>query len=905
MNKRFLWYLGIFIVLYFILQMISNFYLDFEWFKINNGLNIFWTLMFTKFNVHFLFAVIFVALFFLNFLLMRLLGGKGRIFTNNILDRIKLPLFGSTRKAMYFFLAVGVVITGFIMGAGASSYWKEYMIYFNSVPFAGFPVDPIFNKDIGFYVFSLPFYEFIYGWTMGALVIITIFSAIFHVINGGILIINNRLDFSLFSRAHLSTLLSSMVILFGFGYRISAYGLLFSQRGKFYGAGYTAINAELMAYNVCMAISFIAAALLLFNIFKKSFKLPAFVLLTLIPAYFILGTIYPSIQQRFFVEPNELEMERPFIENNIKLTRIAYGIENLALKEFANNSNLTYRDIIKNRNTLDNVRLWDWRPLKQTYKQLQELKPYYQFNDVDVDRYVINGNKIAVNLSARELAINKLSKNSQSWLNTHLIYTHGYGLVLSRVDKVTPEGLPEMLIYDIPPKTNIPIEIKEPRIYYGEHNNSYAITNTNITPGEFDYPYGDQNKYTLYKGSGGTQVNSFFKRLMLAIAFKDINILISSNITDKSRILFMRNIKEMVTKLSPFLEFDDDPYLVIADGRLFWIIDAYTTSDKFPYSTPIKTQNGKINYIRNSVKIVIDAYNGTMNYYMSDDKDPIILTYSKIFTGLFKKMSDMPDYLKSHIRYPESIFNVQSHILLRYHMTNVNVFYNNEDTWDIPKQQFENKMELIQSYYLVTTLPGEKRSEFILIRPFTPINKDNMIAFLVAKCDPPYYGQTILYTLPKEKLSYGPVQIAARIDQDPEISKQLTLWGQKGSGVIRGNMLAIPIEESLLFIQPLYLKAETSEIPELKRVIVSFADKIIMEENLKTALEKLFIHGKYIGDSFSTERSMEAKLKDYAGKAYMYYLRAEEHQRNGNWAGYGEAINNLKEVLKLMRDIKK
>jgi uncharacterized protein len=801
-------------------------------------------------------------------------------------------------------VGLGIVIVGFIMGAGASSYWKEYLIYMNSVPFSGFPVDPVFSKDIGFYIFSLPFLEFLYGWAMTSLIIITIFSAIFHFVNGGI-VLSNKLDFSLFSRAHLSTLMSLIVILFGLGYRISAYGLLFSQRGKFFGAGYTAVNAELIIYNICMIISFIAAALLLFNIFKRSFKLPVFVLITLIPVYFILGTIFPAIQQRFFVEPNELAMEKPYIENNIKFTRIAYGIEKSAVKEFRNNLNLTYKDIAKNSNTLNSIRLWDWRPLQQTYKQLQELKPYYQFNDVDVDRYVIDGKKMAVNLSARELAIDKLSKNSQTWINSHLIYTHGYGAVLSRVDQVTPEGLPQMLIYDIPPKFNIPVDMKEPRIYYGEHNNPYVITNTGILPGEFDYPYGDQNKYTQYEGKGGSQLDSFLKRLLFSIAYKDMNILISTNIKSSSRILFQQNIVDMVKKLTPFLEFDDDPYLVIADGKLYWIIDAYTISDKFPYSTPIRTSNGNLNYIRNSVKVVIDAYNGTMDYYISDANDPIIKTYSNIFTGLFKDISQMPEFLKSHIRYPENIFNIQAHILLRYHMTNVNVFYNNGEMWDIPKQVYGSSEEPIQSYYMVTTLPGETRSEFILTIPFTPVNKDNMTAFFVAKCDPPNYGESILYTLPNDKLSYGPMQIEARIDQDTEISQQLTLWTQKGSSVIRGNMLVIPIEESLLFIEPLYLKADKSEMPELKRVIVSFADKIIMEDNLKTALEKLFLQGKYINESLSLDKNTEAKFQDYAGKAYMYFMRAEEQQRNGDWAAYGESLKSLKEILKIMKDIRK
>lgn len=904
MNKKFLLGLGIFIIIYFLIQILANFFLDYEWFKINNGTNIFWTLMLTKFNVQGLFSVSFIGIFFLNFFLMRILGGKGRIFTSNILDRIQIPLFGSTKKALFIFLAIGIVITGFIMGAAASAYWKEYLTYINSAPFTGLPSDPVFQKDIGFYVFALPFYKFLYGWTMTSLIIITIFSAVFHILNGGIILENNRIDFSLFSRAHLSTLISFIVILFGIGYRISAYDLLLSQRGKFYGAGYTAVNSELTAFNVCMIISFIAAALLLFNIFKRSFKLPVTVLIALLPAYFILGTIYPSIQQRFFVEPNELDMEKPYISNNIKYTRIAYGIEKVIEKNFANDSNLSYKDVARNRNTLNNIRLWDWRPLHQTYKQLQELKPYYHFFDVDVDRYNINGDKIAVNLSARELAISKLGKNSQTWINNHLVYTHGYGLVLSRVDKITSEGLPEMLIYDIPPKSKIPVEIKNPQIYYGEHDNPYVITNTSISPGEFDYPYGADNKYTKYMGNGGVKLDGFCKRLLFAVAFNDINIIISGNITDESRILFRRNIVEMVNKFTPFLELDDDPYLVLAEGRLFWIIDAYTISDKFPYSTPVNTSFGKINYIRNSVKIVIDAYNGTMDFYMSDSNDPVIKTYSAIFTGLFKDISEIPEYLKSHIRYPETIFNIQTNLLLRYHMTDVNVFYNSEDTWDIPKQVYDNKEEPVHSYYLVTTLPEEKRSEFILIMPFTPIDKDNMIAFLAAKCDPPYYGEMILYRLPKEKLSYGPMQIEARINQDPEISKQLTLWSQKGSGVIKGNMLVIPIEESLLFIEPLYLKAESSEMPELKRVIVSFSDKIIMEENLQTALEKLFSEGNFSGLSISSGKNPEQELKEYAARAYLHFQQAEKHQRNGEWSEYGEELNRLKEILKIMKDLK-
>jgi len=904
MNKKFLWGLFLFIFFYIIAQILSKLYIDYEWFKINNGMNVFWTLFLTKFNVHGIFSLLFIILFILNFLFIRIIGGKGRIFTKKILDRILFSLGGSTKRALFLIIAIGIIAIGFIMGLSASTYWKECLIYINSVPFSGYPNDPIFNKDIGFYIFSLPFYKFLYNWVMISLAIIFTFSTIFHIFNGGIVFNNHKADFSLLSRAHLSTILSIIIFIFGVGYRIAAYEILLSQRGKFFGAGYTAVNAELIAYNVCMIISFIASALLIYNIFKRSFKLPIIVISTIIPVYILLGTIYPSIQQRFIVEPNELDLEKPYITNNIQFTQIAYNLNQIKEKKFANKLNLTHKEIRKNMNTLNNIRLWDWRPLKQTYKQLQELKPYYNFHDVDVDRYIINNNKIAVNLSPRELAISKLNRNSMTWINKHLIYTHGYGMVMSRVNKVTSEGLPQMLIYDIPPRSDFPIDIKQPELYYGEHSNPYVVTNTSITPGEFDYPFGSSNRYTKYDGQGGVKLDSFLKKILFSIGFKDLNILISKYINSESKILFRRNIIEMIKTLSPFLLIDPDPYMVLVNGRALWIIDAYTTSNKFPYSKPLNTSFGEINYIKNSVKIVIDAYDGDMTYYITDENDPIITTYSNIFKGLFNKMSDMPEDIKSHIRYPETIFNIQSNILLRYHMANANVFYNNEDLWEIPIQIYENNEEPIHSYYMVTTLPGESSSEFIIIMPFTPKRKDNMIAFLIARCDPPHYGEIKLYTLPKDKLNYGPMQIEARIDQDAEISKHFTLWGQKGSKVIRGNMLVIPIEESLLFIEPIYLKAEKSEMPELKRVIIAFSDNIIMEKDLEAALEKLFFEGQsFDRQDVSTTKKIDEKLKKYINKAYFHFIKSEKHLKDGNWARYGEEIKKLKKLLKIMKNL--
>lgn len=881
----------------------SGFYVDYAWFAANSAEESFWVLFFAKFNVHLLFWGIFIALFFLNFLLIRVLAGKGRIFTNNILDRLKLPMLGTPKRALFILLVLIVVAVGFLMGGAASAYWKEYLIYLNSSPFSGFPKDPIFAMDISFYTFDLPFYQFLYGWMMSSLLIITAFSFFFHFLNGGIMFGPAILEFSLFARAHISTLLASIVLLFGAGYRISAYELMFSKAGKFFGPGYTAVNAKLLAYNACLFISVVAAAILLFNIFKRSFRLAALVILLLIPAYLILGVVYPAIQQRFFVEPNELDMERPYIENNIKFSRIAYGIDRVKEIPFSNSLSLKYQDILKNRDTLENIRLWDWKPLSQTYKQLQELKPYYVFNDLDVDRYVINGKKIAVNLAARELNIDRLGSNSQTWLNRHLIYTHGFGIALNRVDKVTQEGLPEMLIYDIPPKFKVPLKVDRPEIYYGEHKNDYIITNTTINPGEFDYPFGDENKYTIYKGTGGLKLDSFLKRMIFAIYFRDINILISGNINNSSRIHFNRNITRIAETLTPYLDLDGDPYIVISEGKLYWMIDAYTSSRHFPYSSPAILAGKKINYVRNSVKIVIDAYNGKISYYISDPTDPIIKTYAKVFKGLFRDMKEMPEDLKNHVRYPEDFFNIQSHMLLRYHMTNPNVFYNNEDLWEIPKQVTGKQENEISSYYLVTKLPGEKNGEFIQMIPFTPYKKNNMIAFLSAKCDRANYGELKLYVLPKEKLSYGPMQIEARIDQDSEISKQLTLWNQKGSSVIRGKIMAIPIEESIVYIEPLYLKADASEMPELKKVIVSFADRISMENDLGSALEKLFYSGSF-NEPGRQDASSQMRLKELATKALNHYNRAEKSLQSGDWATYGEELKKLRETLQYMNSAK-
>lgn len=907
-NKKFL-YPIIFLILVLIAgyNLVSEVFLDYIWFNSYNQKDVFFTLFFSEFNVHTAFSIIFFFIFIFNFLILRYIGNNGIFFSKNLLDRIQLPIFSNSKKAAFFIIFIGSIFLSYFMGSIASSFWKEILMFFNQVPFESAANDPIFSKNPSFYVFSLPFYNFLYGWLLGSFIIILLFSTFFHVINGGITVKYGKFSLSAFTRSHISVILAILAIIYGAGYRLSSFDLLLKAGDKFYGAGYTDVSSRLFAYNICMGLSFAAAILLLINIFKRSYKLIVSVIVVLIPIYFILATVVPGLQQRFIVIPNELAKERPYIKNNIEFTRNAYGVNQVKVSNFKNTTNLTSQDIDDNIDTLRNIRLWDWKPLQQTYRQLQELKPYYSFLDVDIDRYTIEDKTFAVNISARELLTNKLSTQSRTWINKHLVYTHGYGFVMSRVDKVTPEGLPEMIVKNIPPKSELDLSIERPEIYYGEHNNDYIFTNTNIDSGEFDYPFGEKNRYTRYEGSGGIKIGSFFKKLLFSFALKDINILITGNITPESKILYKRNIVDIVQTLSPFLVFDSDPYLVFEDGRLFWIIDAYTTSDNYPYSTPVIFRNKRINYIRNSVKIVIDAYNGDASYYIIDKNDSVINTYAKIFPGLFKDFSEMPIYLKKHIRYPEKLFNIQSSILLKYHMQDVNVFYNNEDLWSIPGQIYESSKEIMESNYLITKLPEEENAEFILMLPFTPTRKDNMTAFLAARCDYANYGELILYKLPKESLTYGPMQIEARINQDANISKQLTLWSQKGSKVIRGNMIVLPIKNSLLFIEPLYLKAESSEMPELKRVILSFADKIYMAENLESALEMMFANtntNDYFISKGSSSSSTPDNIKNNISKAYNIYLNAEKYLKEGDFEKYGSEIKKLKTILQKLNNTK-
>ena len=628
----------------------------------------------------------------------------------------------------------------------------------------------------------------------------------------------------------------------------------------------------------------------------------------------IVSGIIPAVFQKLVVAPNELVKETPFIKHNIDATRTAYGLDKIEEREIAADKPITASDIAANNLTIKNVRLWDRAPLLSTFSQIQEIRTYYEFASVDNDRYTIDGEVRQIMLSPRELASDSLP--NKAWINERLTFTHGYGVAAGPVNQVTPEGLPVLFVKDLPPKSEVKeLVVDRPEIYFGELVNDYVIVKTKSK--EFDYPKGEENVYTSYAGQGGVEINSVWRRLFYAIRFGSLKMLLSGDITRESRILYNRNVKERVANIAPFLTYDRDPYLVVAEGKLYWIIDAYTSTDRYPYSQPLPLNGSpsdplRVNYIRNSVKAVVDAYDGTLNFYQADPDDPIIKTYAKMFPKTFRPLSDIPKSLMPHLRYPEDIFTLQTAVYTTYHMDDPQIFYNKEDLWEIPaiaaegEQQSDGKTPAMTPRHMIMKLPGEKKEEYILMLPFTPRAKDNLSAWMVARNDGEQYGKLVIYRFPKDKLVFGPKQVIGRINQDAEVSRQISLWDQRGSQVIQGSLLAIPIEESLLYVRPLYLKADTGKIPELKRVIVAYENKIVMEETLEAGLARLFGAGigqqaKPAEETTPSVAPTDMSKENLAKQAAETYDAAIRAQKEGDWGRYGEEIKTLGEILNKLR----
>ena len=779
-----------------------------------------------------------------------------------------------------------------LAGLAAGGHWQTVIGWWYQVPFG--VADPLFQRDVGFFVFTLKAWRVLLVSAAALMIASLVLALLVHLLRGGIALTNRGPRVSAGARGHLLALGATWLVLKAADFWLDRFDLVYSPRGVVFGASYTDVHASLPVLGVLSVLVVAAAVLFGLQTRRPGFRLAVIALAGPALVWVVGLGLYPAVLQRFRVAPNELAAEGPYIAHNIRMTRQAYGLDRIEEREFAAGENLDAATLRGNASTIENIRLWDHRPLLRTYAQLQEIRTYYKFVDVDVDRYTLNGKYRQVMLSPRELSYPHLQ--SRSWINERLTFTHGYGLVAGLVNRVTEHGLPEFLVSDIPPsvRQGFPA-IKRPEIYYGELGSGYAIVRTRSQ--ELDYPSGDQNVYTQYRGSGGVLLTSWVRRLAFALRFGELKMLLSNDLVAESRVLMHREVAERVQRIAPFLKLDADPYLVVtADGRLVWILDAYTATDRYPYADPAP---GVGNYIRNAVKVTIDAFHGTVDFYLADPSDPLVRTLARVFPALLKPLEAMPSDLRAHIRYPEGLFAIQAQKYATYHMREPQVFYNREDLWARPQRTVGGRTEEMEPYSTIMRLPGERKEEFILLTLFNPARRDNMIAWLAARSDPPNYGRLIVYLFPKQRLVYGPRQIDARIDQDPVIARQLALWNQAGSTVIRGSLLAIPIEESLLYVQPLYLAAaEQGALPELRRVIVAHGNAIAMMPTLEESLATIF-GAQVLATAVPRPASPRSDAApSLALQAWEAWTRAQEALRTGDLTRYGAEQKHLEEALR-------
>jgi len=882
-------FIGAIILIIIALFIGTRVWLNLTWFNKLGFLDVFTKILWSKIGLWFAFFFIFWAFAGLNMLFA---FKKGNVTTMKI-QQAGVPV--EIKKSIGIVLALaGLLILSLIMARNGSARWETILKFFNKSSFE--TADPAFGRDLSFYVFVLPLYTALKAWSLGTVILTLIAVGFLYLVSGNVNFNQNKLTMSDQAKSHIMKLFFLIAIVIAWNYWLKVYQLLFSRRGLIFGAGFTDLNVVRFAYYIMVAVALVAAVLTLLAARKKKFKNLLIGYGLIVGGAIVITGIIPAVVQQISVRPNELVKELPYIKNNITYTRMGFNLDTIERKAFPVEDSLSAADFDPETGITKHIRLWDHRPLKATYSQIQEFRLYYDFHDVDVDRYQLGSDYRQVMLSAREINYNEIPMEAKTWVNEKLQFTHGYGFVMSPVNEIGEEGLPVLIVKDIPPKISVPLELERPEIYYGELTIPYVIVNTKLP--EFDFPKGDTNATTKYEGPGGIPIKNSFRRFLLAIQMKDLEIIFTRYLNPDSRIMLYRSIQERVPKIAPFLKYDTNPYLVVSGGKLYWMLDAYTATDRFPYSTPYADG---YNYIRNSVKITVDAYTGDVTYYVMNKKDPLIQTYRSIFPTLFKDFSDMPEDLKKHIRYPLYIFTVQSELYSTYHMTDPQVFYNKEDKWTIPKEIYGESETAMIPYYTIVKFPDKNGSEeFVLILPFTPTNKNNMLAWIAAMCDEEDYGKIIEYKFPKEKLLYGPLQIESRIDQNSEISKLLTLWGQKGSSVIRGNLLVIPIKDSLIYVEPVYLRAEQSELPELKRVIVGYQDNIEIGFNLEDALYRLF--GKREDLPVMEEETYEARtedlgVSDLVTRAEEYFTLAQKKLKEGDFSGYGRYIQELEKTL--------
>lgn len=940
--------IAIVIILGLFLSLIG-FITDFMWFRELGYVSVFFTKLFTqiKIGVPTFVVVTFLAYIYLKFLKR---GYFIKVSSDEPVNHGRLNLISWGLAAAY-----GAITTFFTV----TKLWFDFLQFVNSTSFG--KKDPLYDMDISFYAFKLDFIEEVNQIVLVLLIAFAVLTVIYYSIlltvrtpkifeekaqtvdeeeeqsqaQGGA---GNGFDnlngmFGKFTEAftgkagggfkrpsrprksfdnqNLKMLVSIaekqliivgvlFFLMVGVNFFLKQYDLLFGSTGAVHGAGFTDVNITLWMYRIIMVLAVFAAVGFAVGISRRHIK-PAVVAPIIMIIIGVAGTGAALVVQNLVVTPDEINKESKYLERNIEYTQTAYGLNDVNKKEFAASNDLTGEDISNNDETISNIRINDYEPAKTFYNQTQSIKQYYSFNDVNVDRYNINGEYTQTFLSAREIDENSIN---DTWLNKHLKYTHGYGITLSRVDKITASGQPDMLIGGIPPVSDVDeIKITRPEIYYGELTNNYVLTNTSEE--EFDYPDGNENKYTTYEGDAGIKLNPL-NRFMFAVKERSLKLLVSGNVKSSSKILINRNIKERVKQIMPYLEYDKSPYMVTVDGKLYWIIDAYTYTNRYPYSEPF-SDTSDTNYIRNSVKVVIDAYNGTTDYYIVDDTDPIAQNFKKIYPDLFKDIKDMPEGIKAHIRYPSTLLNIQAQVYQRYHMNDVKVFYQNEDLWQISSEIYGTEEQTMSPNYYIMKLPGEDSAEFVNSIPFTPKDKKNLMGLFVARNDGGNYGELILYQMPKSQTVYGPMQIEAQIDQNTEISKEFSLWNSSGSKYSRGNMFVVPIEDSLLYIEPVYLEATNSSIPEVKRVIVVYGDNIAYEATLAEALNSMFGEGSAYEreDSGNTDTTAggngdELSQTEIIKRAQDAFDNAQNAQKNGDWAKYGEYLNELDKYLNML-----
>jgi uncharacterized membrane protein (UPF0182 family) len=896
------------------LPALAHLYTDLRWFRSIHLESIFTTILSTKLMIACVIGIVGAFFLWANFrIAIQLSRHLPSLYLHDPEGVARIDL-GSLVTRMITPVSVGF---GFLAALINQRSWNLYVQFIHASAFGS--KDPIFGHDIGLYVFRLPLFESISSLTLWTFGTATVATLALYWARGAITLSSGLIAFHRAARTHLSILAALLFVALAFEGYLDLLRILYSTTGPMTGASYSDVHAAIPGLRVKIAIAVVAAILIAVSATRQKIYLALAAIGLYVGAQLIGVEFYPAIIQRFSVIPNELEKETRFLQYNINATRRAYGLDVIAERDLSGKVSLSYDDIVRNRDTIENIRLWDHQPLLDTFAQIQEIRTYYDFHSVDNDRYLIDGKLKQTMLSPRELSSDSLP--NRTWINERLTFTHGYGLTLGPVNEATSEGLPVLLIQDIPPSAVYDsLKVTQPAIYYGELSNDHVFVKTRNR--EFHHPSGEGNVYKNYKGKGGIRFDSSFTRLALALRLGSLKLLFSEDINAESRVLLYRRIQDRVRHVAPFLQYDKDPYMVVRDdGTLVWIQDAYTVSNRYPYSEPSRAG---FNYIRNSVKIVINAYHGSVNFYIADETDPLLRTWRRIFPNIFNPLDKMPPDIRSHLRYPEDIFKVQTDMFTVYHMSHPQLLYNREDQWETPTINAVDTDMRMEPYYMIMKLPEEKQAEFILMLPFTPKRKDNLAAWMVARANQDPKKSLIVYRFPKDRLVFGPKQIINRINQDAEISRQISLWDQRGSEALFGTLLVIPIEESLIYVRPLYLRSEGGKIPELKRVIVVYENRIAMAPSLQESMDVIFEHQSVSSRTeepvatvteieASTERSSETPIQprekekgekvspDPRVRALFHFEKAIDAQRAGDWARYGSELKQVENYLRKMQ----